>query len=1261
MMMKMDNSNLLNNGCKLIGLFMLLLSSLAVYAAPSGTIHLPFNGQNFDNNIMVSATVEDPDGIGIAILQFSSGSTITLCNNCGTGPRRITQSGIYPPSLGLSPGGQSVQLLAGPSSNELSVVASSSFTWNPKVIEGVSVVRVPGSIQISWDSANVPRYSVYISSVQNISPDNINALPDSQVQYGLQGTQATFSVSDDDLGMFGLVTGSDSSGESSYSGVFRIEAFDNQDPDIGEDEFTLAEDTEVSGNLLENDSDPEGSALTAELVEQPAHGSVELQENGDFTYTPDVNFNGSDSFVYNALDELDGVGIGTVSLTVTPVADPPVAQDDSYQLQEDELFEVDALNGLLANDADVDEGDELSVFEPLSINTEIGELQVASDGSFSYAPPLEFSGTVSFDYTVVDAEGDTDSASVTLTVAPVNDPPVVVDDEYNATENTELIVAAEVGVLSNDTDPDGTSEQANAGLVAALVNTTTNGELQLSADGSFSYSPAQGFNGVDSFTYSATDEGGASSQGSVTITVLDTNNSPIANDDIYSTPEDTPLVVSADQGVVSNDSDSDSDVLTATLISSPDIGDLTLNLDGSFSYAPAANASGEVSFEYQVDDNRGGTDIGTVALTITPVNDAPVANEDNYQTNEDTELSIPAEVGVLVNDTDVDDEDSLSASVVESTTSGNLVLNNDGSFVYTPNENFNGTDSFIYAALDEAGEQDQTTVTITVIAVNEPPVANDDSYGFTEDGGTLVVTAEDGLLGNDSDSDNDALTIATEPLTAPQHGSLVLQPSGAFEYTPNANFFGEDSFEYTVSDPQGETANATVTISVTPVNDIPVANDDSFTVNEDTPLVISEASAGLLANDTDADLDDETKLTGLMVSLATEPGEGALDLSANGTFTYTPAENFAGEDSFTYTVTDEAGAQDSATVTITVVNQDEIPIAVDDNYSTDEDTPLVVNAEQGLLANDSDPDGDSITVSDVVTSPSLGEVTTAPDGSFTYTPNENAHGTDTFTYQVDDSSGASATAVVTITIAAVNDNPEAVDDSYEVAESGSATLTPLDNDTDVDGDSLTIEAVAAESGSAAITSDATQISYTAPDSGTQDTLQYTISDGNGGTATASISISITGVNDAPVAVDDSATVNEDTAITIDVLANDSDEDGDTLSITAAATSEGTVSITSGGLLYIPSDNFNGSTQISYTVADGNGGSDSAVVSVTVVAVNDNPTAASDSATTDEDTAVTVDVLTNDSDVDGDNIVITAVSAISGTATITGNNTVEFTP
>lgn len=288
-------------------------------------------------------------------------------------------------------------------------------------------------------------------------------------------------------------------------------------------------------------------------------------------------------------------------------------------------------------------------------------------------------------------------------------------------------------------------------------------------------------------------------------------------------------------------------------------------------------------------------------------NTAPVASNDAYSVDADTTLNVNAANGVLANDSDPNG-DPLTAQLVQTTTNGTLTLNPNGSFTYTPNTGYFGTDTFTYTAFDGGLNSNTATVTITVNDTISPPVAVNDAYSVDEDN-VLIVNAANGVLANDQRVGSGVATVVTPPSS----GTFALQPSGAFTYTPLANFNGTDTFTYRITgNPNGLSNIATVTITVNPVNDPPVAVNDTYSVVVDNVLTVP-ASQGVLANDFDVDGDPLTVVSN------TNPTNGSLVLNADGSFTYTPNTGFIGQDTFNYTISD-GQLTATATVTINVVN-----------------------------------------------------------------------------------------------------------------------------------------------------------------------------------------------------------------------------------------------------------------------------------------------------------------------------------------------------
>jgi large repetitive protein len=1075
----------------------------------------------------------------------------------------------------------------------------------------------------------------------------------------------------------------------------------NDAPVANPDTAATAEETAVTVLVLGNDTDLDGNPLTVTSAAAP-NGTVVINPDGTVTYTPNANFNGTDTITYTISDGAGGTATSTVTVTVSPVNDAPVANPDAGTTSEDTPVTLSPL----ANDTDID-GNPLTVTGGSAPN---GTVVVNPDGTITYTPNANFNGTDTITYTISDGQGGTATATITVTVAPVNDPPVAVNDVAATNEDTPVTVA----VLGNDSDPDG-----NPLLVTAAV--AANGTVVINGDGTVTYTPNANFNGTDTISYTISDGAGGFSSATVTVTVAPVNDAPVANPDAATTPEDAPVRIP----VLANDTDLDGNPLTVTSATAPN-GTVVINPDGTITYTPNPNFNGPDTITYTISDGQGGTATTTVAVTVTPVNDAPVAVNDVATTNEDT----PVVIAPLTGDSDPDG-DPLTVSAVNAL-HGTVVINPDGTITYTPDANYNGPDTITYTISDGAGGFATATIAVSVAPVNDVPVANPDAATTAEDTAVTVP-----VLANDSDLDGNPLSVTAA--TAP-NGSVVINPDGTVTYTPNANFSGTDTITYTISDGQGGTATSTVTITVTSANDPPVAVNDAATTPEDVPVTVP-----VLANDTDIDGNP------LTVTAASAPN-GTVVINPDGTLTYTPRANFNGTDTITYAISDGAGGVANATVTITVTPVNDAPVAVPDAATTAEDTPVTISP----LVNDSDVDGDPLTIT-TATAPN-GTVVINPNGTITYTPNANFNGADVITYTISDGNGGTATTTIAVTVTPVNDAPTvvapvaaqtnldadtvslptaasftdidgdpltftatglpaglsinpvtgvvagvidrsasqpnggvysvtvtasdgqggsvstvfawtvtnpaptAVNDVAATNEDTAVTIAVLGNDTDPDRDPLTVTAATAPNGIVVINADGT-ITYTpnANFNGT-DTITYVISDGQGGTATATVTVTVTPVNDPPVAVNDNATTLEDTPVTVAVLGNDSDVELDPLTVTAATAPNGTVVINADGTLtYTPNANFNGTDTITYTISDGQGGTATATVTVTVTPVNDLPIAANDVASTNEDAPLVIAPLVNDSDVDGDPLTITAATAPNGTVTINPDGTLRYVP
>jgi HD-GYP domain-containing protein (c-di-GMP phosphodiesterase class II) len=836
--------------------------------------------------------------------------------------------------------------------------------------------------------------------------------------------------------------------------------------EANDDALTLSEDGAGVVFLLAND-DVEVTSLT--IVSGPAHGTVTVGPGGNLTYVPDPEFSGTDTVTYEVCGAGGLCATAVLFITVTPVNDPPGLLPVPVALDEDTSTVVDVLAAV----TDID-GDPAAAIVTLIGVADEGLVLSNGDGTFTYTPPPDFSGTDSFTVQVCDEGGACELRALSVSVAPLNDAPTVEVVLPVITEDTP----ADIFVDAADVDGDvlTTTVVAGPGSGTAVVNidgsvTYTPGpdffgpalitievcdptvctteevvftvagvndppvvpgpgplitaeETMVSFDplagaydpeggpltldsfdsisanggtisvGSLEYTPAIDFVGVDTFAYALADADGATTGVLVTVTVTGVNDDPAPADDAYLAAEDVPLLVSA-PGVLANDGDVDGDPLSVGPGSGPAFGTVSLSADGSFTYTANPDYAGPDGFSYSVADGAGGSATASVVIEVTPVNDAPRAVDDAASTSGPGAITL----AVLANDIDLEgDFDPASVAVVVPPTKGGAVANPDGTIDYTPTAGETGNDSFVYEICDGSALCDVGTVTVGLMG----PDTIDDTATVVEDGPAITID----VVANDTDPNADLDPTTAVVHAPPATGLATANGDGTIDYVPAPNFSGTDTFEYKLCDLEAACNTATVTITVTPVNDAPAANDDGSSVLEDS---IPGVTFNVLTNDTDVDLDT--------LSLDSFDGStiaaGTLVDNGGGSFTYIPDAEFFGVETFSYDVTDGA-LTDTGAVTITVANVPDAPNTQDDAYVTGRNA-AVVEAAPGVLGNDTDYDGDPLTA--VLASPAAnGGVVLNPDGSFTYTPDPGFTGSDSFTYTADDGFHPPVPATVDITV-----------------------------------------------------------------------------------------------------------------------------------------------------------------------------------------------------------------------------------------------------
>ncbi|MFN1519754.1 tandem-95 repeat protein, partial [Vibrio harveyi] len=955
---------------------------------------------------------------------------------------------------------------------------------------------------------------------------------------------------------------------------------DGQDPTLLNEEFAPAAGENAGSSLQESGTVERTGAeiLASTLFETTGIAALGLSETQNLSLA-DLILNAANS--------------DNTSPAINPR--PPVAEDDSVLTDEDASVSID----VLANDQDAD-SDSLSI-ESATVPAEQGTVEII-DGKLIFTPAEDFNGEATVTYVVTDG-ALTDEATVTVTVNPINDAPVAVNDTVTTDEDT----AVTIDVLGNDSDPENDQLTITNASVPAEQGTVA------IVDGKLVFTPAENFNGDATISYTISD-GQLTDDATVAVTVNPVNDAPVAVNDTVSTDEDTAVTID----VLANDSDPENDQLTITNASVPAEQGTVAIVDGKLVFTPAENSNGDATISYTISDGQL-TDDATVAVTVNPVNDAPVAVDDTVTTDEDTAVTID----VLANDSDPENDQLTITNASVPAEQGTVTIV-DGKLVFTPAENFNG-DATISYTISDGQLTDDATVAVTVNPVNDAPVAVDDTVTTDED---TAVTID--VLANDSDPENDQLTITNASVPAEQGTVTIVD--GKLVFTPAENFNGDATISYTISDGQ-LTDDATVAVTVNPVNDAPVAVDDTVTTDEDTAVTID-----VLANDSDPENDQ------LTITNASVPAEQGTVTIVDGKLVFTPAENFNGDATISYTISD-GQLTDDATVAVTVNPVNDAPVAVNDAVSTDEDTAVTID----VLANDSDPENDQLTITNASVPAEQGTVAIV-DGKLVFTPAENFNGDATISYTISDGQ-LTNDATVAVTVNPVNDAPTidvtAVDSVTEDAVSTDTVVATLVvADTDTPADQLTVQLENNDDGYFVLDGDQVKLTDKGVEAVNNDqldlnslTVTASVSDGVNPKATDTDSLDVVRVNDAPtidVTAIDSVTedaVSTDTVVATLVVA-DTDTPADQLTVQLENNTDGyfvldgdQVKLTDKGVEAVNNDQLDLTTlSVSASVSDGVNPKVTDTDSLDVVRVNDAPTidvTAIDSVTED---AVSTDTV-----------------------------------
>ena len=1221
--------------------------------------------------------------------------------------------------------------------------------------------------------------------------------------------------------------------------AYTFEVIANDLPVLAED-FNATVETEVvtetgtnsSGNLLVNDSDPDGGVLSITSINGISSGTVvgiygtlNWFSNGDYTYVPNSELDSltqtevlTEVFTYAVSDGQGGTASSTLTITIEGVNAIPILVDDSNStIKSDPVNQDNGSGNLLANDLDAD-GDLLTITS-VNGNTSVtvvgtyGTFTWSNDGNYTYTPnpgldSLDAGESVVeiFTYHADDPYGGFDTAVLKITINGDNDAPVLANDVNRTTESNSVSYNgpnSSGGLLANDTDSNGDAlsiTQIDGVLTSVGAVNGIYGRLTWLANGRYTYTPNTeldsldaGENVVETFTYTATDGKGGTGNATLTITINGLNDVPVLVDDTNTTVET--LAVNQDDGsgsLLNNDSDPNGNSLTVTKVNgvntavgtiSGTYGTLTWLSNGTYTYTPnteldtltTAESLQEV-FTYTASDGLGGISTATLTITIDGANANPVLADDSNSTIETNAISEDDGSGnILSNDTDLDGDVLMIASIdgVSNTstditgTYGTLNWNTNGTYTYTPNASMDSLavteavfEDFAVTVTDGNGGTSVSTLTITINGQNAAPLAVNDTNSTTETTSVTQASGSGNLLANDSDIDNDLLRVwqidgnPAITLTG-TYGTLIWNSNGTYTYVPNSELdslkAGEsvhDIFTYSCGDGNGGTDDALLNITINGQNSAPVLANDINSTIQNNPIDETDGSGSLLSNDDDIDGNTltVTHINGISTATGTITGTyGTLTWLADGTYDYTPNAGMdtliAGEslqEIFTYTATDGI-VNGTASLTITISGSNVAPVLANDTNNTIETTVIHYNStgsSGNLVANDTDANGDALTVTHINGIPTAtgtiagtyGTLTWLANGRYTYMPNSALDSltsaeilTETFIETVSDGNGETGTSSLTITIYGENDLPVLANDTNNTIETNAVTEADgsgnfLSNDIDAEGAALIIASIDGVNnpatdviGTFGTLNWNTNGTYTYTPNSALDSLEVgesvienftvTVTDGAGGSATSTLTITINGQNAAPVAVNDTNNTTERTVITNSsaggsgrLLVNDTDIDNDALTvwqINGVATITGTVMGIYGTLVwngngtytYTPNaelDSLEAGESIveifTYSCGDGNGGTDDATLTITINGQNAVPVLVNDTNLTTEiavinETHGSGNLLANDTDADLQILMITSIdgditrtlTGIYGTLTWNTNGHYTYTP
>ncbi|KAF7772352.1 hypothetical protein PCIT_a2411 [Pseudoalteromonas citrea] len=922
-----------------------------------------------------------------------------------------------------------------------------------------------------------------------------------------------------------------------------------------------------------NDVD-KGDTLKFSIVNKPSWASFNTN-TGELTGSPlDEHVGSTSGIVIAVMDSAQATTkLDAFTIKVENTNDAPTGSNLELSVNEGETLTVASEHGLMVNAKDDDLDSEDRIVALLGTKPNYGTLTLNEDGSYEYTHDDSENHEDSFTFYYQDkAKAESVKYTATINVKAVEDAPNVVGDLIELTEDTP---SEKVNLLANDSDPENNMVASSM----TVVKQPSKGQVSVE-NGVVLYTPNENENGDDSFTYTVKDSTQAlSKDATVQVKISAVNDIPKAADFIVNISEDTASEALAirDKATDVEDGNPTKDI---RITDSPTKGQVSIDqATGSLIYTPNGNANNADSFKYVIADGDGAeSNEATVSINIGAVNDRPEVGNDSVSTDEDKVVML----AILSNDQDVEDA-SFSASNISLDNNGDydlatVTVGDNGELTIAPKQDKNGKLSFTYTLADSEGLRSlPATVEVDIKAVNDAPVAIDNTAQIKEDGNIEI-----NVLGNDIDVDSELTPTSVTVVASPNNGTVKVTATGAILYTPNADFFGADNFTYTVKDAGGLVSNqAKVNITVEPVNDGPVIlGEPATSVNEGEIYRFTPTAS---------DLEGDT----LTFTIQNQPVWASFD-TTTGELTGRPTNGQEGSyDGIVITVTD-GNTQTSLAPFAILVN------ALNDAPIISGNPELTVKQDQAYSFAPAAADVDSNTLTFEISNQPSWATFDSETGLLTGTPNRDYVGSyPNIVISVSDGELSHSLAAFSIEVLAVNAAPVANNMQHTVKEDGTISFVASIND--IDNDALTIQLQSqAQYGQVSVQNES--FTYTpAPQFNGTDSFSFVASDGELSSEVATVTMTVTSVNDLPVAIDDSYTFTSNATgqYTLPVLDNDTDLDGDALRIVGAKTSIGNITIDGNVLNLQVTDMTKGQAVVTYLVEDSSKGRDEAVAEISI--------------------------------------------------------------